>query len=170
MLSKKVDLDGLDWDHHLPYVLFAYRASVQESTQESPFFLLHGRDPRLPSTVCLDPTPDRQDVELCSYSSEVAEQMQEAWDIAKSSIGRAQAKQKGYYDRNTKPPRYRKGQRVFVYMPSAKQGKVYKFARPFHGPFRVVDVYDTGVSVRPIDSPDREVIRVSFSRLRHCPE
>ena len=53
--------------------------------------------------MCLDPTPDRQDVELCSYSSEVAEQMQEAWDIAKSSIGRAQAKQKRYYDRNTKP-------------------------------------------------------------------
>ena len=48
MLSKKVDLDGLDWDHHLPYVLFAYRASVQESTQESPFFSASWTRPKTP--------------------------------------------------------------------------------------------------------------------------
>ena len=46
---------GADWDQHLPFVLFAYRASMQESTLESPFFLLHGRDPRLPSALELDP-------------------------------------------------------------------------------------------------------------------
>ena len=42
MLSKKVQQDGSDWDLHLPYVPFAYRASIQESNQNSPFFLLHG--------------------------------------------------------------------------------------------------------------------------------
>lgn len=41
-------LGGRDWDQRLPYVLFAYRASAQQSTQESPFYLLYGRDARLP--------------------------------------------------------------------------------------------------------------------------
>ena len=40
MLAKAGDRFGQDWDKHLPYVLYAYRVSVQDSTKESPFFLL----------------------------------------------------------------------------------------------------------------------------------
>ena len=39
------------------------------------------------------------------------------------------------------------GERVFVYMPKEKANKDYKFARPFHGPFEVLE---TGVIVRPV--------------------
>ena len=42
MLSKCVEKHGRDWDEHLPYVLFAYRVSVHESTRESPFYLMYG--------------------------------------------------------------------------------------------------------------------------------
>ena len=45
MLAKSVEQGGKDWDRRLPFVLFAYRASQQQSTLESPFFLLYGRDP-----------------------------------------------------------------------------------------------------------------------------
>ena len=45
MLVKTVERGGKDWDEHLPFVLFAYRASEQQSTCELPFFLLFGRDP-----------------------------------------------------------------------------------------------------------------------------
>ena len=34
MLAKKVEQSGRDWDQHLPYILFAYRASMQESVKE----------------------------------------------------------------------------------------------------------------------------------------
>ena len=44
MLAKRVEHSGKDWDEHLPYVLFAYGTSIQTSTQESPFYLLYGRD------------------------------------------------------------------------------------------------------------------------------
>lgn len=37
MLAKSVQQGGKDWDLRLPYVLFAYRASPQTSTGESPF-------------------------------------------------------------------------------------------------------------------------------------
>ncbi len=59
MLAKTVERNGYDWDHHLPFVLFAYRSSLQESTQESLFFLLYGRDPRLlTETACPQSTSD----------------------------------------------------------------------------------------------------------------
>ena len=48
MLATTVEKGGAEWDDQLPYVLFAYRASQQASTRESPFYLLYGRDPRLP--------------------------------------------------------------------------------------------------------------------------
>lgn len=41
MLAKTTE-NGRDWDRRLSYVLFAYPASQQESTPESPFFLLYG--------------------------------------------------------------------------------------------------------------------------------
>ena len=55
MLAKTAERGGRDWDRHLPYVLFAYRASMQESTRESPFLLQNGRDPRLPTDQVLSP-------------------------------------------------------------------------------------------------------------------
>ena len=41
-------MHGRDWDLQLPYILFAYRAAVQDSTKVSLFCLLYGRQPLLP--------------------------------------------------------------------------------------------------------------------------
>ena len=40
MLAKTVKPGAVDWDERLPYVLFAYKAAIQASAGESPFFLL----------------------------------------------------------------------------------------------------------------------------------
>ena len=53
MIAKSCDVKDRDWDDHLPYLLFAYRVSAQESTRESPFFLLYGRDARTPTSTVL---------------------------------------------------------------------------------------------------------------------
>ena len=71
MLAKTIQRGGRDWNHHIPYVLFAYRASLQESTQESPFFMLYGRDPRLPTEHVLSPR-NRRHVDLKEYGLEIA--------------------------------------------------------------------------------------------------
>ena len=60
MLAKTVERGGKDWDQKLPYVLFAYRASQQQSTLESPFFLLYGRDLRLPTEAVISPAKVRK--------------------------------------------------------------------------------------------------------------
>ena len=59
LLSKTVK-PGVEWDERLPYVLFAYRASVQASTGEIPFFLLYGRDPQLPIELVMSPDGIRE--------------------------------------------------------------------------------------------------------------
>ena len=52
MLAKTTKA-GVEWDERIPYVLFAYRASVQASTGETPFFLLYVRDPPLATELVL---------------------------------------------------------------------------------------------------------------------
>ena len=38
MIAKSCDIKERDWDDRLPFLLFAYQVSAQESTKESPFF------------------------------------------------------------------------------------------------------------------------------------
>lgn len=77
VLAKTVAAGGKNWNECLPYVLFAYRASPQESTGESPFFLLYGRDPQLPIDEVLCPQRERAEINIEDYTSEVAAKMSE---------------------------------------------------------------------------------------------
>lgn len=40
MLSMYVSGHQRDWDTFIPYILFAYRTAIHESTKESPFYLM----------------------------------------------------------------------------------------------------------------------------------
>lgn len=114
MLAKKVKKNGRDWDVQLPYVLFAYRASMQESTRESPFFLLYGRDPRLPTEVALSPFPENRNVDVDDFKAELVTGLSTAWETACRNVEQAQQKQKKYCDRRPKDPGFRVGDRVFL--------------------------------------------------------
>jgi len=169
-LAKAGDRLGQDWDKHLPYVLYAYRVSVQDSTKESPFFLLYGRDPTLPTldTLLRERTPYM--VDLDDFKTELTTGMASAWKLAQESIATAQQRQKANYDRKAKEPTLTVGQRVMVHMPNEVQGTTWKFARPFQGPFRVVSLTPTNAEVRLIDEPRSDSMFVSLSRVRPCYE
>ena len=47
-LRKLADEREDEWDEYINEVSFAYRTSVQETTRKDPFFLLYGRNARLP--------------------------------------------------------------------------------------------------------------------------
>ena len=69
MLSKTSQPGGSDWDERLPFVLFVYRCCEQESTHESPFFMLYGRDPVLPTEEALAQPVKRCYLEYDDYRS-----------------------------------------------------------------------------------------------------
>ena len=170
MLAKTTAKQGTDWDQRLPYVLFAYRSSLQESTKESPFYLLYGRDPRLPTEHILTPPGDRSTHDLDDYKSELIVRMAEAWKLARSQVEKAQQWQKKQHNRLSSDAEFHMGDRVYVYMPAEKRGKAYKFARPFRGPYCVTALYDNGVDVQLVDKPQFGTIRVVLNRVRRSLE
>ena len=55
-----------------------------------------------------------------------------------------------------------------IYMPAERQGKTWKLARPFHGPYRVLHVTDTNIEARLVDRPQDLSIFVHLDRVRKC--
>ncbi len=160
MLARRVAVIGMS------NVLFAHRASLQESTKESPFFLLHGRVPRLPTEQALSVKPIRDVVEVDIYKSEVAGRLSSAWEMAWREVQKAQSRQKAKHDRRTQAPEFQVGDRVFVYMPAERLGKAHKFARPFRGPYRIIALFENGAQVNLVDRPQAASIRVALNRVR----
>ena len=118
----------------------------------------------------LNPPRDRRIVNLNDFKAEITTRCADAWQLAQDQIKKAQASQKSYYDASATEPNIRKGDRVYVYTPAKKSGTAYKFARPFVGPYRVLNKYETGVDVRLVSKPFAKPIRVALSRVRMCPE
>ncbi len=53
-------------------------------------------------------------------------------------------------------------------MPGVKKGKAHKFACPFHGPYRVVELSPNYAKVVPVDRPREQPTYVALERLRQC--
>ena len=59
-----------------------------------------------------------------------------------------------------------------MYMPSEKKkkGKAHKFAPPFHGPYRVVELTANDAKVVPVNKPHSTPIFVALDRVCYCPD
>ena len=58
---------------------------------------------------------------------------------------------------------------MFLYKPADKTGPLRKFARPYHRPFRVVEMDVNTAKIRRVDKPEEDTILVAVDRLRQCP-
>ena len=169
MIAKYCAIYGPNWDEYLQRLLFAYRTKSHESTKESPFFLLYGRDARIPTDEALTFEKSPYLIDTDDYKIELMRSLTEAWRIARDHIVQSQESQRRQYDKKAKERQYRVGDRVMVYMPQEVKGKTRKLACPYHGPYRVMEVYPSGLSVRPVDRPNDAPTRVNLERVTLCP-
>ena len=171
MIAKHAQKFGNCWDKYVQHLLFAYRSKPHESTQESPFYLLYGRDARISTETALSTVRTPYQVDIDNYKLDLVTGLTESWKIARTNIARAQKHQKTYYDKKAKKPQHVVGGRVMVYMPYEDQGKNRKMALPYHGLYRIIEVRPNNcVLVRPVDKPDDQPIFVSMDRIVSCPK
>ena len=83
----------------------------------------------------LKPVPPQQkQVDLDSYKFELVSNLADAWKTAQEHVKQAQRHQKTAYDRSAKPPSFRVGDRVLLYMLAAKSSKSVKSLNHFKAP------------------------------------
>ncbi|UYV68492.1 MAN2B1 [Cordylochernes scorpioides] len=98
----------------LPYVTFAYNTAKQETTGFSPFYLVHGRDVETPLDTILT---YREEANLEDYVESLVTNAEDARQLARSNILKAQEKDKSRYEKSHRPVQYR--DLVWVYTPVA---------------------------------------------------
>ena len=139
-LSMYVSKNQQDWDEFIPLVLFAHRTSVLDAIGDSPFYVLYGREPRLPIDVkYLPPAADDLSTSVLDYRKRIVEKVELAQNLARENLQRAQQKMKDYYDQKTKEPVFEVGQRVWVYTPRTRKGLSKKLMHNWLGPYRIVE-------------------------------
>ena len=154
MIAKQAHKFGPDWDLHLQQLMFTYQAKSHESRGESPFFLIYGRDPRLPTESALSTPVTCYQENLDDYREGLVAGLSETWRIAKQNTAKAQCKQNKQYDRRAREMNLQVGDRVMVFMPHETQGKQRELALPYYGPYRVLELTPNIVTVRPVDQPN----------------
>ena len=137
IISMYVSEHQSDWDHFIPYALFAYRTSIQASINETPFYLLYGRDPRFPIDISLFKSQELYD-NTSDYRSVLINRFLEARKLAHDNIELAQQRQKANHDKKAKEVSYSIGQRVWLFTPNNRKGLSSKLTHNWHGPYRIL--------------------------------
>ena len=136
MISMYVDSDHKNWDSVLPYVTFAYNTSRQESTAQTPFFMLYGREVTFPQD--LEFNVINQSERIPSTHEQISDKFKKARDFVVKRLHQVHLKQKENYDKTRRDVSYSDGDLVLVYKPIRKVGKSEKLLHRWLGPFKIV--------------------------------
>ena len=168
MLRAFVAENQRDWDLYLPYVMHAYRAAPQESTKESPFFLMFFRPCRAPLDMMLSDTQRRNlsSEEMDNFKSEAVRKLQEAFRVVKARLTQAHQKQKTAHDRKSKPREFQIGDEVYLLDERVEEGNSRKLHRPWKPGYRIIR--RTGPLNYLVEHPSRRgrLLRVHVERLK----
>lgn len=163
--------DHKDWSRHINRVLGAYRFAIQRSIGFSPFQLLMGFEPRMPTEIVLKDRV-RGYESAKTYFHQFTKKLTKLRQDAKMMLEDAQVHQKQYHDSSgTLRTRFEVNQKVWLKRPKnlAVTVGVKKFTAKGMGPYRITEICHTTDTVRIVpDGPNVRVVepRVSVSRLR----
>jgi transposase InsO family protein len=140
MLGTVVSETHDDWDECLPSVRMAYNTSFNKAAGETPFFLIYGTDPNMPSDYVLG-ADEPEYAGMKEYNQRLVQRLRVAWRAAEESNAEAQAEHRERHIR--KPGKgfvtYETNDLVYVFSPVKPTGLSRKLLRQWSGPYRVVD-------------------------------
>ena len=120
-----------NWDTFIGPTLFAYRSTPHASTGNTPFYLMHGRDPSIPMENPLFEV--NQGLQRTDWAAEVTQRMTEAWEVAAEKNKKMQLQYKEYYDRKAADRDFSIGDLVLMKNREKLNGK--RIANKFHPEF-----------------------------------
>lgn len=135
MLSGFANVNRNDWDDHLPYLLMAYRATVQDSLAVTPHKMMFGRDMQCPIDLIAGNVPGVQN-EMCpvQYIEWLKYTLEITYEFVSKQLGKAASRQKKHYDRGVKPRSFSEGDYVWRWYPPRAN---VKFRLGWIGPYLV---------------------------------
>lgn len=124
-----------DWDVALPFLLFAMRDSVSESTGFTPFELVFGHEVRGPLKMVKEQFLRQKPGEsVLQYVSDVKDRLWSACQVAKDNLNQAQERMKARFDQKAVNRSFVGGDQILALVPNRGSG----LSASFRGPYTVV--------------------------------
>jgi hypothetical protein len=135
--------------------MLAYNTSYHSTIATTPFELLFGVKPRLPSL----PAPE---IECAHYGESFAAErlqiLQHARKMAHESATDQGKKYKANYDAKAQPHKFKIGQKIFL-NDSTSLGKNSKLSPNWTGPYEIIDLNDNNAKIK---------IKNKLKVVKHC--
>ena len=148
------------WDKLLPTMTYFLNAGFHSALGDSPFWLMFGRDPHMPSDTLRTPEPH----ETPSRSNR-AKNMAIALELARSSISSTQEKRKSHLS-TSKKNTISIGDLVYACNISVAK-KDYKLLSKYIGPFRVVNMKGNTCVIKNLRTGRLRQVSLRFVKLVH---
>ena len=161
MLSKFCAENKQDWDDHLPFMMCAYRATINESSGCSPNLAMLGREITL-----MYPIPDRPREYSCitEYVEWLKETLQNSFEEIRKHLSKSATRQKNYYDRRSQMREFKRGDWVLRFYPPGLNRS--KLNLQYIGPYLVLSRQGE-VTYKIQLGPQNKPITVHVDHLKH---
>ena len=153
-----------DWDVYLSSLAFAYRSSVVDSIGETPYYLVHSCDPKLPTSVIFGSKAQlRHDAQQCGL--DLTQRLRDSFQAALAVQENKDGLRKKRYDQLHVKTDYAEGELVLLFVPQTQPGLARKLQCKWRGLFRIVQkTTSLNYVIRDLDTNKTQKVHVQ--RLR----
>ena len=155
-LSMVVKADQRNWAAWVPYVTFAYRTSVHDATNETPFYLMYGRDPDIP----VDEFVSAQGVRYGEdYASELARRLAGAYEQVRNCLRQRGERRRARCNEGVTIPNFQEGSIVSRRLEAPTPGLSSKLAPKWSGTLRIAQkLGEVTYRVRPLHGRGERIV------------
>ena len=158
------------WPIMLPHAAFAYNTTYRRAIDNTPYYLMFGRDPEFQFDLAKIAEHRERPKEICE---KVFKRLQFTRSAVRIQLDRHRQEMKAYYDRIVakyfKNRKFTVGQLIWLSLPRPI-GPLPALSPKFVGPYRIHTVQHQTLGVVPLAQPHDAVKLIHSDRAKHCLE
>ena len=103
------------WSQHISQLVHAYNCTKNDATGYSPYFLMFGREARLPVDICFNTSVDGEhEHDHLQYVNKLKQDLKKAYKLATEAADKRHLRNKSQYDRRVRGQPLAEGDRVLL--------------------------------------------------------